>query len=70
MQYLDYIFLFVHFVIFIVDLVVNSIHGRKISKLCDICKMPVYSGVEHNCQLTSEEVDLLTHFILSIKENK
>lgn len=73
MQYLDYICLAVccvHIVSIVYEFIHNLILGKRINKLCDKCGLPEYDGIEHKCQLTGEEISLLTQFILSVKDKE
>lgn len=43
---------------------------KKVTGLCEKCSQPVYDGLPHDCDLSSEQLKALVSFVLSLKENK
>ena len=55
---------------FLIDFFVSRSNGKKINKLCDKCHLPVFDGKDHDCALSSEQLQRLVEFVKSLKEIK
>lgn len=61
------VFCFLHFLISTISAFKTN---KKIKDICSKCNSPIYEDTPHDCSLTSEQLKLLTSFIISLKENK
>lgn len=59
-------------VICLFHLVYEFVHGKKlgnkITALCSHCGLPIYDEVDKNFELTAEQIQSLTQFVLSLKK--
>lgn len=66
---LDFVFVVLHLIIFIADIVRSVIHNRSIKKICSNCFRPVLDGEKHDCS-DEDILALLSAAIKKKDENK
>lgn len=52
---------------FIAELILSYKQNKRIKELCSMCGFPVYDGEKHNCKLTSEQLNSLYNFVVSVR---
>lgn len=63
----ELVFLTLHCLFFVIEVIRSRSLNKKITKICEECHLPVLDGEDHDCKLTSEQLQQLYTFVKSLR---